>query len=155
MNYRRRGLNTKINIWILNLGYCSLIFGLAQFDESVNFYGLVPFMLLSFSLAAWLFYIQHTFENTLWQKQSDFHNSQIAIRGSSFYSLPRFLNWVTANIGYHHVHHVDTQIPLYHLAQAHQEVPFLKNSQTIDLRQSFKSHHLKLWDEDQKKLVGF
>lgn len=148
-------LKARLNIWILNFIYFLFAFQLLSGSSASVILAFIPFMLLSFSLAAWLFYIQHTFEKTLWLKDSEFQNREIALHGSSYYQLPRFLNWMTANIGFHHVHHLDTQIPLYRLRQAHDELILNEVVESLDFYKSFETSNLKLWDENKRKLIGF
>lgn len=157
--FERFSFKAVVNIFVLNilifLFYKYLItwLGLTKW-----FYLQVPWMSLSFILAAWLFYIQHQFTDTIWQKKENFKTDEIALLGSSFYLLPKWLNWATADIGYHHIHHFNVRIPLYSLEKAHNcltnTFKDIKISQ-ITLTESFWCFRLKLWDEDLKKLVPF
>jgi omega-6 fatty acid desaturase (delta-12 desaturase) len=75
--------------------------------------------------------------------------------GSSYYKLPKVLQWFTGNIGFHHIHHLSPKIPNYLLEKCYKENPDFQNSPVITLRSSFKSMFLRLWDEKQKKLISF
>lgn len=112
-----------------------------------------PSLFIGFSMASFLFYIQHQFEGTLWLRDIEFNNSEIALHGSSFYRLPPFLNWVYGNIGYHHIHHLDVKIPMYNLSRAQEKLQHEHSS--VFLRDTFKTFKLKLWDEKNRKMVGF
>src|SRR5699024_255903 len=61
---------------------------------------------LSAALAIWLFYIQHTFEDSYFEEESEWNYLKAAVDGSSYYQLPKLLQWLSGNIGYHHVHHL-------------------------------------------------
>lgn len=113
----------------------------------------LPSLSIGLPMAAFLFYIQHQFENTLWVRNVDFNSSLIARHGSSFYKVPDFLNWAYGNIGYHHLHHLDVRIPMYNLPHAQQELQ-LEHS-VVELRDTLKCLQLKLWDEKVRKMVGF
>lgn len=96
----------------------------------------LPSLLISFSMASFLFYVQHQFENTLWLQDSDYSNEQIALKGSSFLNLPPFLMWTYGNIAYHHIHHLDVKIPMYNLPTAHRQLPL--PTSTLSLKQIVK-----------------
>jgi omega-6 fatty acid desaturase (delta-12 desaturase) len=107
------------------------------------------------SIGSWLFYVQHQFEGTHWAKDEAWDFETAALLGSSYYKLPRVLQWFSGNIGFHHVHHYSARIPNYHLERAHTETPIFQNSPTLTLFQSFRTLTLTLWDEDRARLVSF
>lgn len=107
------------------------------------------------SAGVWLFYVQHQFEETSWDRAEAWDFYRAGVHGSSFYDLPRVLHWLTGNIGYHHIHHLASQIPNYHLAACFRENPSLQRVTRLTLRQSLRCARLKLWDEDRRALVGF
>ncbi|MGH1444205.1 MAG: fatty acid desaturase, partial [Exiguobacterium profundum] len=78
-----------------------------------------------------------------------------AIEGSSYYELPKVLQWVTGNIGFHHVHHLSPRVPNYHLEKAHTSTPPLQRATTIGLFSSLKSLRYKLYDANNKTFVTF
>ncbi|MFS3927911.1 fatty acid desaturase [Priestia flexa] len=114
-----------------------------------------PIFLISGSLGVWLFYVQHQFEDSYFEADEEWEYVQAAVEGSSFYKLPKVLQWLTGNIGYHHVHHLSPRVPNYNLEAAHNNTEPLQNVPTITLRTSLESLRFHLWDEDQKKFVGF
>jgi omega-6 fatty acid desaturase (delta-12 desaturase) len=65
------------------------------------------------------------------------------------------LRWFSGNIGFHHVHHLSPGIPNYNLEKCHREVPALQTARVVTLWGSFKSLSFRLWDEQQRKLVGY
>ena len=115
----------------------------------------LPISFLSSTLGMWIFYVQHQYEDTYWDKGKDWDYTAAAIQGSSYYKLPKVLQWFTGNIGFHHIHHLSPGIPNYMLEKCHKENPELQNVQVLTLKKSFKSIFLSLWDERQKKLISF
>jgi len=78
-----------------------------------------------------------------------------ALRGSSYYKLPRILQWFSGNIGFHHIHHLSPRIPNYNLQKCHESDPLFQQVKPITLASSLKSLAFRLWDEEGKKLVGY
>jgi omega-6 fatty acid desaturase (delta-12 desaturase) len=115
----------------------------------------VPVMLIASAVGIWLFYVQHQFEDTYWSDSSRWSFHKAGTEGSSFYDLPRVLHWFTGNIGYHHIHHLASQIPNYRLPRCFAENPELQQVTRLTLFQSLRCARLKLWDEEKRKLVGF
>jgi omega-6 fatty acid desaturase (delta-12 desaturase) len=102
-----------------------------------------------------MFYIQHQFEGTYWQRHEEWDYTTAAIRGSSYFKLPKVLQWFTGNIGFHHIHHLSSRIPNYALQQCMEENPEFQEVTTITLWSSLKSLRLNLWDEEQRQLISF
>jgi len=115
----------------------------------------LPVILLAGAMGVWLFYVQHQFEGVYWSRHDEWDPVKAALDGSSYYKLPGVLQWFTGNIGLHHIHHVLPRIPNYKLQQCYDEVPFLQKVRPLTLRRSLKSLRLKLWDEEQQRLVSF
>lgn len=115
----------------------------------------VPLMTLSCSMGVWLFYVQHQFEPTYWEHDEQWAYNDAALVGSSYYRLPRLLQWATGNIGLHHVHHLSARIPNYRLQEALDAIPDLRQVTTLTLRESLRCVRLALWDERERKLVRF
>ncbi len=115
----------------------------------------IPVMLSAGALGVWLFYVQHQFEGVYWARHDEWDPLKAALYGSSYYKLPKILQWFTGNIGLHHIHHVLPRIPNYYLQKCYDEVPFLQQVKPLTIRKSLKSLWLNLWDEKQQKLVSF
>jgi omega-6 fatty acid desaturase (delta-12 desaturase) len=115
----------------------------------------LPTILLAATTGVWLFYVQHQFEHTSWERDETWNLHQAALHGSSHYELPALLRWFTANIGVHHVHHLSSRIPYYHLPRVLRDYPELRDVGRITLLQSFRCVPLVLWDETQRRLVSF
>ena len=115
----------------------------------------LPIMLLAASIGVWLFYVQHQFELTSWDRDGEWSLHEAALHGSSHYDLPAFLGWFTANIGVHHVHHLCSRIPYYRLPRVLEDHPELRDFGRLTMMQAFRSVRLVLWDETHRRLVSF
>ncbi len=115
----------------------------------------LPVIVIAGTVGTWLFYVQHQFERTYWEHTPEWDYSLAALAGSSYYKLPKVLQWFTGNIGFHHIHHLSPRIPNYKLEQCHNENPILQRVTQLTLRSSLKTASLSLWDEDQRQLVSF
>jgi len=103
----------------------------------------------------WMFYVQHQFEDVYWERGEDWSYVAAALQGSSFYKLPRILQWFSGNIGFHHIHHLSPRIPNYNLEKCHQADPLFQQVKPITLFASLKSMTYRLWDEKNRQLVGY
>ncbi len=115
----------------------------------------IPVMLIAGAAGLWLFYVQHQFEGTYWERHEAWDPVKAALEGSSFYKLPKVLQWFTGNIGFHHIHHVQQRIPNYNLERCYKEVPVLQQVRPLTLLSSLKSARLHLWDEARRMLRGY
>nr|WP_246395704.1 fatty acid desaturase [Gluconacetobacter tumulisoli] len=104
----------------------------------------------------WLFLVQHKFEGVHWEADANWNSFDAALTGCSLFKLPRVLQWFSASIGYHHVHHAAPGIPNYRLEECHHANPVFHDVKTLGLRDSWAevwSH--RLWDEDAGRMVDF
>ncbi|WP_062350477.1 fatty acid desaturase [Bacillus kwashiorkori] len=115
----------------------------------------LPIFLISGSLGIWLFYVQHQFEDSYFENQEEWDFVKAALDGSSYYKLPKVLQWITGNIGFHHVHHLSPRVPNYYLEEVHNSNETLQDVTTITLASSLRSLKFRLWDEENKTFVGF
>ena len=115
----------------------------------------LPVALISCSIGVWLFYVQHQFEPTYWEHDDKWQYVDSALQGSSYFVLPKPLQWLTGNIGIHHVHHMNARIPNYRLPKVLETFPELNRVTHITAWQSLKCISLALWDERERKLVPF
>ena len=115
----------------------------------------LPVVYLASLAGIWLFYVQHQHDHAHWDHHEHWDYVTAAMHGSSFYRLPRVLEWFTGSIGRHHVHHVDPRIPNYRLKAAHENVPEFRNVPELTFWKSLRTTSLKLWDPEQRRLVGF
>ncbi len=112
-------------------------------------------VIVASSAGVWLFYVQHQFEGTYWERNDNWDYVTAALKGSSFYKLPRILQWFSGNIGFHHIHHLSPRIPNYYLPKCHDAEPLFQTVKPITLVSSLKSLNFRLWDEHRQQLVGY
>lgn len=145
----RNVIGTNIGILVVWVGLALLI-GVGPFLLIQ-----LPVTLIGASIGVWLFYVQHQFDPTHWDRSPDWNREHAALHGSSFYDLPRPLMWMTGNIGIHHVHHLSSRIPFHRLPQVLRDFPELKSIGRLTLWQSIKCVPLALWDEKARRLISF
>lgn len=160
INYRfnRKGARKKerFNTYFINtaiVAIISLLCWLIGWKAFLLIQG--PIFLLAGTAGVWLFYVQHQFEGTYFEKAENWNHVDAALKGSSFYKLPKILQWFTGNIGYHHIHHLSPRVPNYNLDRAHEENKLFQEIEPVTLWTSLKSITYRIWDEDRKKLMGF
>lgn len=115
----------------------------------------IPIWLIAGSLGVYLFYVQHQYEDTYWRYREAWNYYAAGLEGASYFRMPKLLQWATASIGLHHIHHVASRIPNYQLQRAQDAIPALGRATVLTLADSVKTFRLTLWDEDAKKLIGF
>jgi omega-6 fatty acid desaturase (delta-12 desaturase) len=115
----------------------------------------LPSTLLASTAGVWLFYVQHQFEETHWDKETDWQLHEAALHGSSHYVMPKVLQWMSANIGIHHVHHLYSRIPFYRLPEVLEDHAELADGNRMTIAESLANARLHLWDEDSRRLLSF
>lgn len=152
-NARRK---ERMNTWFIN-AMIVLIAVLLSWAIGWQSFLLVQFPIIYIAAAAgiWLFYVQHQFEDSYFESEEEWDYVKAAIDGSSYYKLPKILQWMTGNIGFHHVHHLSPRVPNYYLEEVHEKTPALQEATTITLRSSLKALRFRLWDEANKRLISF
>jgi acyl-lipid omega-6 desaturase (Delta-12 desaturase) len=115
----------------------------------------VPVMIFGGAGGVWLFFVQHQFDPSYWARNGQWGSMESALQGSSYYKLPGLLQWVSGNIGFHHIHHLRPRIPNYNLQRCLRETPELQLPGFLSIRRSLQSVHLKVWDEREEILLGF
>ncbi len=146
--------------WVSTLSTDLLILGVAAI--MVSTIGIerflmvhVPIVVMASTAGVWLFYIHHQFENTYWKQPQDWDFHTAAVQGSRYYELPSVLRWFTGDIGLHHIHHLSSRIPNYRLRECLEANPELQKVRRLTMAESWKAMWLALWDEEQRRLVGF
>lgn len=114
-----------------------------------------PVLVMAATLGVWLFYVQHQFEGVYWARHNEWDPWRVAMEGASYYQLPKLLQWITGNIGFHHVHHVRPGIPNYRLQECYEAMAELRAIRPITLRKSLGALQLNLYHEQQRKMVSF
>lgn len=155
-SYKQAGKRERQSVLVTNLALLAL-FGIACFTIGLRAYLLIqlPIIVLAASVGVWLFYVQHQYEDVYWARHHEWDPIRAALEGSSYYRLPKILQWFSGNIGLHHIHHLRPRIPNYHLQRCYEEVPELQSARTLTLSGSFKSLGLHLWDEQTRQLVSY
>lgn len=115
----------------------------------------LPIMVVASILGVWLFSLQHRFETARWTVRGDWSFVDAALEGSSWFHLPRVLHWLTGNIGFHHVHHLNPHVPNYRLNDAHKVVHTLHPVPPLSLWRGLAATFLTLWDERRGRLIRF
>ena len=152
----RDGWKPWVSVQATNLGIAALVVGMIMIFGVVPFLLVyLPMLLLAASAGVWLFFVQHQFEQTYWAHDGDWSFHEAALRGSSHYDLPPILRWFTANIGIHHVHHLNARIPYYRLPQVLKDEPDLRAVGRLTLIGSIRCAGLTLWDESSRRLISF
>ena len=115
----------------------------------------IPVYMIGTAFGIWLFYVQHQFEGVYWERHENWDFIAASLDGSSYYELPKVVQWFSGNIGFHHIHHLNARIPNYYLEKCHDEIVHLRPIKSVRFWRSLKSLQFRLWDEDANKLVGF
>lgn len=117
---------------------------------------LIP-CLVAAALGAYLFYAQHNYPAACLKTRAEWSHVDAALHSSSFITMSPLMNWITGNIGYHHVHHLNARIPFYRLPEAMAALVELQSPGTTSLgpRDVAACLRLKLWSPEDGKFVGF
>ena len=144
------------SVWWMNLALATTAVAMSLV------FGIVPYLVIQLiiimvggAVGVWLFYLQHQFEDAYWERGLDWDYSAAALQGSSFFKLPKVLQWFSGNIGFHHVHHLSPRIPNYNLEHCHESHPIFRDVRPMTLIGGLRAVGLRLWDESTKKLVGW
>jgi acyl-lipid omega-6 desaturase (Delta-12 desaturase) len=144
------------NLFVTNLGIAALTAVLAILVGPLALLKLhLPIVLLAASAGIWLFHVQHQFEDSYWQRDGSWNFHQAALQGSSYYHLPRLLQWLTASIGLHHIHHLCSRIPNYRLQECLDANPELHKVRRVTLLESLRCARLALWCEEAQRMIRF
>jgi omega-6 fatty acid desaturase (delta-12 desaturase) len=146
----------KLNVYFTNF-VLLLMLVLMHFTIGIKAYLMIqlPVIFIGSVMGVWLFYVQHQFEGVHWYRQEEWDYKTVALQGSSFYKLPKILQWFSGNIGFHHIHHLSPKIPNYKLAKCHKENTLFSEISPLTLWTSIKSLKLRLWNERSRKLISF
>lgn len=146
----------KYSVVITNLALLGILLGMG-FTIGFKEYLLVefPIILVASCFGVYMFYVQHQYENVYWERHDEWDYAKSALYGSSYFKLPPVLQWFTGNIGFHHVHHLSPKIPNYNLEACHNENAVFDEVIPMTIRSSFKSIHIRLWDEDRHRMIGY
>ena len=154
--HKRAGKRESQSVRITNIAIAAVIL-LASVTIGPLTYLLIqlPIIAMAASLGVWLFYVQHQYDDVYWEHHQEWDPIRAALEGSSYYRLPKILQWFSGNIGLHHIHHLRPRIPNYNLQQCYDDVPQLQQARTLTLFDSFRCMGLHLWDEKTRQMVSF
>lgn len=138
---------------IAHAGIATLVWLLGGWQDAVLAF-FVPYAIAG-GLGSYLFYAQHNFPSVKHYNASGWTYEGAALESSSFMRLPQIMHWFTANIGYHHIHHLNARIPFYRLPEAMQAIPELQVPKTTSLspREIIRCLRLKVWDEKRGEMA--
>jgi len=151
----RREWRSWVSVLGTNIAIAAVTVSLLEAGLGALLLAYVPALLMAGAIGVWLFYVQHQFEHTYWESSADWDFHSAALAGCSFYDLPRPLQWLTCDIGLHHIHHLSSRIPNYRLRDCFEENPMLQRVKRLGLRESLRCARLAIWDEDSRRLVAF
>lgn len=150
------GKKERWNVYFTN---AALLLMFVVMSWLIGFWTFVIVQLSIIYLAAiaglWLFYLQHQYEDVTWVRNDNWNYRDIALEGSSFVKFPKILQWFSGNIGFHHIHHINSRIPNYKLEKVYKENKIFSEVEPVTFTKSLKTLKLRLWDEKLQKLVGF
>jgi omega-6 fatty acid desaturase (delta-12 desaturase) len=115
---------------------------------------MLPTLMVAGTTGIWMFFVQHQYEGTYWERHDNWDYLTAALKGSSFYKLPKIIQWFSGNIGIHHIHHLSPKIPNYNLQACHDENELFQ-IEPVTFATSLKSLAFRFWDEDEHKMVWY
>jgi omega-6 fatty acid desaturase (delta-12 desaturase) len=152
----RRWVRERRSVYLTN---AALVAMFATLAETLGWQRVLtvhlPVMAVASIVGVWLFSLQHRFETARWTRREDWNPDDASMEGSSWFDLPRVLHWLTGNIGFHHIHHLNPRVPNYQLGAAHEAVQPLRPVAPLGLLGGLRAPSLALWDEDRNRLVSF
>ena len=154
----REGMSRKekLNVYFTNV---ALLLFFAGMSLAVGFIAFLVIQLSILYISAisglWLFYLQHQYEDVNWYRSKEWNYRTVAMEGSSFVKFPKLLQWFSGNIGFHHIHHLNSRIPNYYLNTCYRENTVFKEVKAVTFMTSLRSLKLRLWDEQIQRMVSF
>ena len=144
------------SVWWMNLAVAAMVGAMVwMFGWQAYLLIQITISLVGGALGVWMFYVQHQFDDVYWERGEEWNYTAAALQGSTFYRLPKVLQWFSGNIGFHHIHHLSPRIPNYNLERCHNSHPIFTEVKPLTFLRSLKSINLHLWDEQARRLVSF
>jgi omega-6 fatty acid desaturase (delta-12 desaturase) len=156
--FNKKGANSKErwNTYVTNLIIGTYVAGVILLVGWKAFLLIqVPVIFFATAAGAWLFYVQHQFEDVVWTRNNNWDYKKMALNGSSFLKVPRMLQWFSGNIGFHHIHHLGPKIPNYNLERCHNENAMFGSIKAVTFIKGIQTMKLRLWDEHMGRLITF
>ena len=146
----------RIGVYITNAGLLLFVTGMS-FIIGVKAFVIIQFPVIYIAgiIGFWLFYIQHQFDPSYWTRNETWDYKKVAMEGSSYYKLPRILQYFTGNIGFHHIHHLSPLIPNYNLSRCHRENSIFNQIQPLKFWTAFRALTFRLWNEKTSEMISF
>ena len=138
---------------VLHLAFGSLLFYFG--GVMALFLTLIVPHIIACGLGSYLFYVQHNFPKAKFRLMQEWRYEHAAVESTSFFKMNPVMQWFTGNIGYHHVHHMNSRIPFYRLKEAMEKIPELQQvyTTTFNLKDIIACLELKLWDPEHKRMI--
>lgn len=107
-------------------------------------------------LGVYLFYAQHNFPTVTYKEKDGWTYETAALESSSFCKMGPIMNYFTANIGFHHIHHLNAKIPFYRLPEVFRKMPELQHPKVTSLNplEMLRCLRLFVWDCDQQRMIN-
>ena len=111
---------------------------------------------MTFALGAYLFYAQHNFPDAKYRTKEEWSYVHAALYSSSYMKMSKLMHWFTGNIGYHHIHHMNSKIPFYRLPEVFEAIKAFQQPGVTSLspRDIYACFKLKVWDPEQSRMIG-
>ncbi|HEY1723341.1 MAG TPA: fatty acid desaturase [Magnetospirillaceae bacterium] len=142
------------SVWLTN---GALIVVYAGLGYAVGFREMLlvhaPIIGLAAVLGVWMFSLQHRFRGATWMRGTAWSVRAASLNGSSFLKLPKIVQWFTGNLGFHHIHHLDSRIPNYRLEERHRGEDMIKATSILSIRDGLAAWRYALWDEAAGRMV--
>lgn len=152
----KAGVRERHSVWWMNVALLLVGTAMSMVLGTWNYLVFqVAVLTVAGSAGVWLFYVQHQFEDAYWERGENWDYTVAALKGSSYFKLPRILQWFSGNIGFHHIHHLGPRIPNYNLERCHNSEALFRDVRPLTLSDSLRTLGLRLWDESSRRLVGF
>jgi acyl-lipid omega-6 desaturase (Delta-12 desaturase) len=115
----------------------------------------LPFV-IAFAMGAYLFYAQHNFPGVTFADNKEWAYEKAALESSSYMVMNPVMAWLTGNIGYHHIHHLNSKIPFYRLPEVMAHIKELQSCKrtSLNIKEVIACLRLKIWDQERNKMVG-
>jgi omega-6 fatty acid desaturase (delta-12 desaturase) len=148
----RRHYDSLLALLLHFAGYAALFYYFPWYTPVLML--TIPFLIACF-IGAYLFYAQHNFPDVEFRDKQGWTYEMAALESSSYMTMNRFMRWSTANIGYHHIHHMNARIPFYRLPEVMEQIPELQHPKTTSLKLSdiLACFRLKVWDPEKKRMI--
>ncbi|MEZ4319939.1 MAG: fatty acid desaturase [Myxococcota bacterium] len=119
--------------------------------------GVIGVMFVACAVGGYLFYAQHNYPGVEFQKRTEWSYHDAALKSSSYFKMSPVMHFLTGNIGYHHVHHLNHNIPFYRLPEAMAALPELQSPGETSWKPAdvWAALSLKLWDPTKNEMVPF